>query len=80
MPYRVYASLDQIQLDELPSEFAMRTNHRSGGNLICKYKDEFDLEVSERLKNIWTDLTSMLKPSGRAGISNISNWIQFPPS
>ena len=47
--YGVCDSSDEIQFDELPSEFVIKSNHRSGGNFSCRNNDEFNLELRKRL-------------------------------
>lgn len=47
---RVYGSVEDINLDELPDQFVLKTNH-SGGNsgvVLCRDKSSFDLEVAKR--------------------------------
>lgn len=45
----VYETLDDIDLNELPEQFVLKTNH-SGGNtgvVICKDKSSFDLQTAK---------------------------------
>lgn len=56
----VYATPDDIDLEQLPNQFVLKTNH-SGGNtgvVICKNKEEFDLESAKKLlaKSLATDV------------------------
>lgn len=47
---KVYGSVDDIRLEELPDQFVLKTNH-SGGNsgvVICSDKAKFDLEAAKR--------------------------------
>lgn len=46
----VYKDVDDINLDELPGQFVLKTNH-SGGNtgvVICRDKNTFDLEAAKK--------------------------------
>lgn len=45
----VYKHFDDVNFDELPDEFVMKTNHDSGGVVICRSKQEFD-KVKEKKK------------------------------
>ena len=51
---KVYDSVDDISLDELPNQFVLKTNH-SGGNtgvIVCKDKSQFNLEEAKtKLQN-----------------------------
>ena len=40
----VYESVNDIKWDELPEQFVVKCNHNSGVVLICRNKDEFDIE------------------------------------
>lgn len=44
----VYNSVDEIDLDKLPSQFVLKCNHDSGSMAICKDKAVFDLEVAKQ--------------------------------
>ena len=55
----VWSSVDEIDLNELPDQFVLKTNH-SGGNsgvVICRDKANFDLEGAKRKlsKSLITD-------------------------
>lgn len=39
---RTYESTDEIDFDQLPNEFVLKTNHDSGGVVVCKDKNHFD--------------------------------------
>ena len=46
----VYNSVEEIDLDQLPDQFVLKTNH-SGGNtgvVICRNKQSFDLEKAKK--------------------------------
>ena len=38
----VYNSVDEINYDELPKQFVLKTTHDSGGVVICKDKNKFN--------------------------------------
>ena len=47
----VYQSVDDIELDKLPSQFVLKCNHDSGSVVICQDKNRFDLaSAKEKLK------------------------------
>lgn len=51
--YNVYTSPEEINLDDLPNNFVMKTNNGSGTNYFCKDKKKFNLgKVQEELL-IW---------------------------
>lgn len=52
----VWDNVDEINFDELPSQFVLKTTHDSGGVVICKDKRNFDIDqaknfLSEHLQN-----------------------------
>ncbi|MDO5859587.1 ATP-grasp fold amidoligase family protein [Methanobrevibacter sp.] len=60
--YRTYTDADDIDLDELPDRFVLKSNHYSGRVYICTDKSEFDLdearkELNEQLKKSFTAKT-----------------------
>lgn len=42
-----WTSVDNIDIDELPERFVLKTNHDNGGIAICKNRDAFDLEKAK---------------------------------
>ena len=40
----VYDSVDDIRLEDLPTQFVLKCNHDSGGVVICKDKGNFDFD------------------------------------
>jgi len=44
----VYESMDEIDLDKLPSQFVLKCNHDSGSVVICRDKATFDLEAAKQ--------------------------------
>lgn len=47
----VYDSFDQIDFDQLPRQFVLKTNHDCGGVFICRDKDKFNVaEVREEIE------------------------------
>lgn len=47
----VFNSFDEIVLDDLPNSFVMKTNHGSGGVVVCKDKRLFDYELAKKTIN-----------------------------
>lgn len=49
--YKIWENVEDINLDELPCKFVMKCNHDSGGLIICKNKENINLEdVKDKLK------------------------------
>ena len=51
--YKVYDSVDEINLNELPDEFIMKVNHGCGQNLICKDKFKLNWELEKKKFEKW---------------------------
>ncbi len=49
----VYSTAEEINWDELPASFILKTNHGSGWNLICRDKLTFDKERAIKLFKRW---------------------------
>ncbi len=47
----VYNSVEEIDYDELPKQFVLKTTHDSGGVVICKDKDIFNIEKANQKLN-----------------------------
>lgn len=47
----VWDSFDEIDFDELPNQFVLKTNHDSGTVVICKDKYTFDIEAARKKIN-----------------------------
>lgn len=45
----IYDSFDEINFNELPSQFVIKTTHDSGGVVVCKNKDNFDIKKAKRV-------------------------------
>lgn len=45
---KVYHSVDDIRVEELPEKFVLKCNHGSGSVFICRDKNHFDLENAKR--------------------------------
>lgn len=43
----VYEKFEDINFDELPKQFVMKCTHDSGSTIVCKNKDEFDIESAK---------------------------------
>lgn len=46
--YGVWDEFSQIDFSKLPNQFVLKANNSSGGNIICKNKQEFDYEVAKK--------------------------------
>ena len=49
----VYESVDEIELDKLPTSFVLKGTHGSGFNLICKDKDKIDWDLEFKKMKRW---------------------------
>src|SRR5699024_8478328 len=49
--YGVWDSFDQINFEDLPSQFVLKTTHDSGGVVICENKDDLDLQYAKKKLN-----------------------------
>ena len=49
----IYDNPDEIAFDQLPNRFALKTNHGSGWNLICKDKNTIDWKVEVKKIKVW---------------------------
>lgn len=47
----VWDSFDEIDFDELPNQFVLKTNHDSGTVVICKDKKTFDIDAARKKIN-----------------------------
>jgi hypothetical protein len=47
----VYDSYEEIDFDKLPNQFVLKCTHDSGGLVICKNKNEFDIESARKKMN-----------------------------
>ena len=45
---KVYQSVDEINLEELPNQFVLKCNHDSGSVVICRDKSVFDFEAAKK--------------------------------
>lgn len=44
-----WGSAEEISLDDLPDQFVLKTNHDSGGVIVCRDKASFDLSAAKRV-------------------------------
>lgn len=49
----IYNNADEIDFENLPNQFAMKTNHGSGWNVICKNKGALNIRATARMFNRW---------------------------
>lgn len=55
--YGIYENAEQIDFNQLPDNgFAIKTNHGSGWNIICKNKSDFHAKISVKKLNYWLTL------------------------
>ena len=45
----VYDKFDDIDFDKLPNQFIIKTNHTSGGFVVCKDKATFDIKEARKI-------------------------------
>ena len=50
---KVYNNTNEININELPNQFALKTNHGSGFNIIVHNKTNFNLEEAKQKLNHW---------------------------
>ena len=50
---KIYDNPDQINIDELPEKFVLKTNHGSGYNIIVGNRTEFDIEKAKETLSKW---------------------------
>ena len=51
--YGVWDRVEDIDWDSLPNKFAIKCNHGSGYNIICKNKSEFNIKEAEKKLRKW---------------------------
>lgn len=49
----VYDTVDEIPWNELPNQFVLKCNHGSGCNIICKDKNNLDIDDAIKKLNKW---------------------------
>ena len=47
----IWNSFDEIDFDKLPNKFVLKSTHDSGGVVICKDKNTFDIEHAKNILN-----------------------------
>ena len=50
---KIYDNIEQINLNELPNKFVLKTNHGSGFNFITNNKSEFNFSTAKVLLKYW---------------------------
>ena len=53
---KIYNNTDEININELPNQFALKTNHGSGYNIIVHNKSDFNLEEAKKKLNRWLSI------------------------
>jgi hypothetical protein len=60
---KVYENVDEINFDDLPEKFVLKTNHGSSMNLFCKDKLNFDINMAKKTLQKWKNINYGLKNS-----------------
>ena len=71
----VWNTFDEIDFDELPSQFVLKTNHASGFNLIVNDKSKIKRRQVKRLFDDWMDIDFSLYMGFEMQYSNIERKI-----
>ena len=50
---KTYHNVDQINLNDLPNKFVLKTNHGSSFNIIVQNKSNFDILYAKKLLSKW---------------------------
>ena len=50
---KIYHNVNQINLNDLPKKFVLKTNHGSGYNIIVQNKSDFDFLNAKKLLSKW---------------------------
>jgi hypothetical protein len=58
---KIYNNVDEINLEELPNKFVLKSNHGSGMNLFCEDKEKFDLAKTKSILSNWLNINYGLK-------------------
>lgn len=58
---KIYNTVDEINLNDLPNKFVMKCNHGSGMNIFCKNKKKFNLSRAKKLLKEWMNVNYGLK-------------------
>ena len=53
---RIYNSVEEINIEELPNQFVLKANHGSGFNIIVENKTEFNLTEAKTLLMSWLNI------------------------
>lgn len=51
--YGVWENVDNIDFDQLPNQFVMKSTHASGQTIICKDKSTLNIEASKKQMKMW---------------------------
>ena len=52
---KIYNNADEINLNDLPDKFVLKTNNACAHNIFCLDKKTFDLEKAKEKLNIWVN-------------------------
>ena len=61
--YNVYDNVEEINFDELPNSFVLKTTNGSGTNILCNNKKELDIDLAKKELNFY--LKRETKNAGR---------------
>ena len=53
---KIYNSIDEINLNELPNKFVLKCNHGSAMNILCNNKSNFDIIKAKKLLGNWMNI------------------------
>ncbi|GGA62729.1 ATP-grasp fold amidoligase family protein [Salinicoccus roseus] len=51
--YGIYNNADEIDFDKLPNRFVIKLNNGSGTNILCKSKQNLNIEETKNIINSW---------------------------
>ena len=53
---KIYDNTEQINFDELPNKFVLKTNHGSGFNIIVNNKTNLDINEAKNKLKEWMEI------------------------
>ncbi len=59
--YDVYDSVNEININILPTQFVLKGTHGSGFNIICRDKSTFDINYEKKKLNLWLKINYFYK-------------------
>ena len=58
---KIFNSIDEIDIDDLPDKFVLKCNHGSGMNILCKDKKKFNIMKAKQLLKKWMNINYGLR-------------------